>query len=285
MYITTSIHIAFGINNLHSKYIRVIINSIGVNNTDSIIYIHILHDGISSKNTKKLNREITRFSNIEVTYYKIDPSQFSGIVTKKWHVSAWYRILIPKLLPKNINRVLYLDSDTLINGSLKNLYNINLNNYSLAAVTDILNLKESILKRLPMIKSNIYVCTGVMLLNLEFWRKNNLSDKILKFAFTNPDLLIYPDQDAINVICDGKIKLLPLEYGYVLDFVTKRNSIIFHYGKLKPWIFIKNCHYYSIWKKYNDSLINPINLILPTFKVNLKEFIFKIYKILTFKIK
>ena len=276
-------HIAFGINNSHSKYIRVVIRSIALNNKDYNFCIHILNDGISNLNKKRLEKEVSRYSNLQIKYYNIDLNLFDGVVSREWHISAWYRILLPLLLNEDIKKILYLDSDTLINGELKDLYNLNLKDYCLAAVTDLKYFKESNLKRLPMIKSGIYVCSGVMLLNLEYWRKINVTEKILSFAKNYPSLLVFPDQDAINVICDGTIMLLPLEYGYVSDFKTKKDSIIFHYGYLKPWKFIKNSPYFHIWEKYNNSLIKPINLFIPKLRVSTKSQIYKLIKFLGMK--
>lgn len=269
-------HIAFGINNNHSKYIRVVINSIAVNNKNIDFYLHIINDGLSNSNKKKLNNEIYNHPNLRIKYYNIDAKIFEGLVTREWHVSTWYRILLPQLLDKDIKKILYLDSDTLVNGNLEELFKIDLKDYSLAAVPNVLYLKESYLKRLSMNKSENYICAGVMLINLEYWRQNDITEKIFSFANNYSRLLVCPDQDAINVVNDGKIKLLPFEYGYLLDFPGKQQSIIFHYGYLKPWKFTKNCPYFNIWKKYNNNLLNPINLYIPNLIVYLKAFIYKL---------
>lgn len=269
-------HIAFGINNAHSKYVRVVIRSIAKNNKNSSITIHIINDGISKSNKKKFYEEISRYNNLKIKFYKIDSTKFEGIVTREWHVSTWYRILLPLILDNNINKILYLDSDTLVNGSLDTLFDVDLDEYSIAAVSDLIYYQESNLKRLPMIKNGTYICAGVMLMNLEYWRQHNLSEKIFTFAREIPELLIFPDQDAINIVCDGKIKLLPYEYGYVLDFQNKKHSIIFHYGYLKPWKFADNSPFFHIWEKYNNTLLDPINLIIPKCKVTLKTYIYKL---------
>lgn len=265
-------HIAFGITNSHSKYIRVVLNSILYNNNNPIVF-HILSNHISKVNKRRFSSEIKRFKNCKIEYYKINKSRLKGVYLGKWDISAWYRILIPEILDKTISKVLYLDSDTIVNGSLKELFTLNIKNYSIAAVLNSLN-NEEYNKRLELPLNNDYFCSGVILMNLEYWRNNNLTSKILKWTKENRNKILCPDQDALNVICKNSKLLLPFKYGYIHDYDNKIDAIIYHYAIIKPWIYVYKDPYKKIWEKYNRLLNKPLIIWYPSLKLRIKIFLY-----------
>ncbi|MCH5229296.1 MAG: glycosyltransferase family 8 protein [Muribaculaceae bacterium] len=270
-----SIDIAFCVNNEYVKYMCVTIISILENNHENFINFHILTDYISKKNYKKIKEILDAHQNCCLKIYEVEDSILKGLKTLDWTIHAWYRILIPLILPKEINKILYLDADTLILNNLDNLFKINMQNKSVAGVMDIVNFKDiNIFDKLGFINRDIYICSGVLLMNLEFWRSNDLTKRIIEWAHLNKNILKFPDQDSINIICKDSKIVLPLQYGILNEFFKWdifysdklinqikdciNNPIIVHYT-CKPWHKDAEIHiYYSQWMYYNNKLKYPV---------------------------
>lgn len=264
-------HIAFCVNDNYVQYICVTIKSILVNNPNLILWFHILTDGISKKSEKKLF-SLLDSSNLQnkISIHVIDDHDLDGVKVGFWTKYTWYRIFLPQIL-KNINRILYLDADTLVLGNLKPLLEINLTNISFAAVTE--DYFEGHLKPLNIDPLKPYYCAGVMLMNLEYWRNNFILEKILEFAYRNNKILEFPDQDCINVVCQNSSIHLPIKYGITPTHITRNtlhdkykeeikegliSPIIIHYlgWHEQPWF--GTCSHYAnnLWHLYNKSLKN-----------------------------
>ena len=272
------IHIVFCINDVYAQYIRVTIKSIIENHHNCDIHIHILTNYISIYNREILYEIIKDFSRVSLRIYEIDDTSLQGLKTGHWTIYTWYRLLIPDTLPNEINRVLYLDADTLVVANLTDLFSINMDRKSIAAVEDIYSNDKKIYNRLGYDSSQKYICVGVMLMNLDFWRKNQLSEKIINWARHNCSSIVAPDQDEINYICRESKILLPLRFdifnafllsdaylqmpylNQVKDCIT--NPAIIHYSGYAPWIKDRPQHLlYDEWIKYNKMLRHPVKLI------------------------
>ena len=267
---TLPIHIAFCVNDGYVPYITVTIKSIMENNRECDVFLHVLIDSISDFNQKRLLSAIDGYENVKLQVYKVDDTPLRGLKTGRWTIYAWYRLLLPAILPEQIKRVLYLDADTLVVTDIRELFAIDMTGKAIAGSLDI---DTDELKR----KKN-YICSGVLLLNLEFWRNNNLADKIITWAQNNVEKLKYPDQDAINYICQEIKVILPLRFNsshwYFFDdffygsvYINQLTDsfytpAIIHYISCVPWVEDSFHHLMrEEWIKYNKRLQYPVRCI------------------------
>lgn len=139
---------------------------------------------------------------------KMDERLFSELTLSHWvTVQAWFRIKLPDVCP-DLDKILYLDCDTLVRDNLDELFAIDLNGKYLAGVKDVWGVSKYV-KRLGM-KSPVYVNSGVLLLNCEYCRKEHFFDKIIDFAKNNGKIIEFCDQDSINKVVDeNKVVLSP----------------------------------------------------------------------------
>lgn len=268
-------HIAFCVNDNYVQYICVTIISILESNPNLPIWIHILTDGISSKSEKMLNSVWEKSNPLnKISIHLVDDSDLKSLKTGYWSKYAWYRIFIPQIL-NNINKVLYLDADTLILGSLSGFEEYDLTEKSIGAVPE--DIFAGHLPTLNIDPNRLYYCDGVMLMNLDYWRKNKLKDKILDFAKKNHDILSFPDQDCINIICHNSSFQLPIKYGITSTHIIGRlrnkyieeikegliSPVIIHYlgWHEQPWF--STCSHYAkdLWHKYNKKLKYKADII------------------------
>ena len=109
-----------------------------------------------------------------------------------------------KLIPANINRVIYLDSDIIIKGSLDELWAVDLEKCIIAAVTDpIVNNDRSVREKIRLAPESKYFNTGVLVIDLRHWRDARLGERALDFLVNHPELITWWDQCALNHILNG----------------------------------------------------------------------------------
>jgi lipopolysaccharide biosynthesis glycosyltransferase len=269
--------IAFCINDSFIPFITVVMKSVMENNQNSSVSFYVLIDKISNKNRRALDRVVDGHKNYKCFIIRIDDERVEGLRIGKLHHCIWYRVLLPDYLPFHVEKVLYLDADTLVLGELESLFKMDLDGMALAGGLDPLNFSQTTFGRLGYGKENHYICSGVMLINLRFWRDNGITDKIIRFASIHRDLIQYPDQDAINSVNAGKIVYLPLRYAIMDCFLTKYKSEgwfskrelmdclqdprIVHFAGNAPWKR-EYAHrlFHDDWQRYNRMLKYPVKM-------------------------
>lgn len=154
------------------------------------------------------------------------------------------RCYFTEILP--LDKILWLDVDTIVLGSLEELWNTDITNVFIAGVLDVPAMK------MHAQKSNIiftkYINTGVLLMNLKKMREHHIFDKLIKLL-CGPRLE-YPDQDALNLVCRPFIKVIDPKYNFGTIVPTFPHAIeepvIRHYTYLKLWDDVN----VKIWNEY-----------------------------------
>ncbi len=173
--------------------------------------------------------------------------------------TTYGRLLIPGVVLSE--KVLYLDSDLIINADILELKNFPTDN-EIAAVS-IRKVEESMENRflsgkLQILPGTGYFNAGVLLFNTVAWRENNFDKKLKEITDNYPNELLLADQTLLNAACQGKFRHLPAKYNlpWYPDKpkpVHSDYSIIHFVGSPKPWDFLgKQIHAgYKTWEFYN----------------------------------
>ena len=208
----TKLNIAFAPDDRYMNMTIVSMFSALQNNIDSQIEFIILYSKLSDASWEKLKNFENKF-NCSIRYIKMNEEVFKDLPMSKWvTVQAWFRIQIPDLCP-DLDRVLYLDCDTMVNGDIKELFTMEMGNNYVAAVKDVWDVKKH-LKRLDM-KSDSYFNSGVLLMNCEQFRKDNVFEKIKEYSLANKKIIKFCDQDTLNKVIDTKKINLPQKYNFM----------------------------------------------------------------------
>lgn len=241
---------------LNSGYVLplcTMLKSIACSDTQSKIDLYIIHSSLTLKDFQKINA-VTINTDITLHPIKVDDTLFDGAPTcKRISKETYYRIFASELLPKNLDRILYIDPDTVILNSLDDFYetdfdgNVIIGAKHFDGVMDIWNRK-----RLFMKKSERYINAGIMLFNLKLMRKIFSKEKVFEIINKKKHILFLADQDVINIMYDGLIGLFDenvinldercfarladkMSFEKAIKYVEK-NTVIIHYnGKYKPW--------------------------------------------------
>ncbi len=215
---------------------------------------------------------------------------FSGIDTKESKLdyidslATYYRLLIPEVLPEEVERAFYVDADMIVDGNLAELYDSMPEDKLLAAVPELVaNVqRETVLahvtqwdefekyNRQP--EKYPYVNAGFFLMNVKMARQLRLFDELMDFLRRHPNPP-YCDQDTLNAVCgqkhSDKMLYLPLHWNvfcdtpYAVDWCFNgRDSIAtmrrawehpagYHYGgRNKPWLNKEIHQHWNVWFNY-----------------------------------
>ena len=250
----SNISVAFTINNNYAQHCCVAIISILTNNSTSNFSFYIISDDLTDETKDILNRTVDSFGgNSTNTFIDISQELCGSMNINIGYITyhTYIRFFLSYLLP-HVDKVLYLDSDLIINGSIKELWDTHLGNNYCAAVKD--NWIESInyKNRIGLKKEDTYINAGVLLLNLKKIREDNISEKLISLANQLKDKIKFQDQDIINICFLNKITLLPGKYNCCNNDIVETPVIIHFNGKIKPWALKEKCRspYKKIYLRY-----------------------------------
>jgi len=275
----------------YADYCAVMLCSVFENNLNLQITVHVLIEVLSFENKDKLIQLSKRYGQ-NLRFYSVDTSKLKNVKYRAKNPlssAAYYRILLNSILPKTINKVLYLDCDLLVLKSVRDIFDINLEGYALAAVRDQENLPVNDEHRLQL---NLpykctYFCSGVMLINLEHWRKYGVEEKLIEFACRERTVYFH-DQDALNYLFWNRwFELSPKWNRFNLVAYNKKNfgtyedeydyiynpSILHFASPAKPWLKIHFVNWKRLYKKYYEICFNQ-KMVQKPFKAN-KTIVYK----------
>lgn len=233
------IHIGFGLhdrNGNYSVWVGVAIQSI-LDHTDSNVCFHILHDStLNMVNQRKL-MQVGNTYHSRVVYHFVDASKYEDLRKKVGHFSigTLFRSELPELVLEP--KILYLDADILVNCDIKNLWDVKIDSYCLAAVRDY-GVFHHEATTLPVLNGEIdrevYFNAGVLSMNLSRIReKSNLNEEMISYINNHPNS-IFLDQDALNYIYKDETLLLDDKWNYFVRVARNKNEdlkgVIYHYA-------------------------------------------------------
>ena len=248
------INVCLSADNNYASYAGVVIASILKNSTpEESLRFYILDGGISDENRQKL-KSLVSIKDCVIYFVPIDKDKFSEYknITTHAYVSlaTYYRLKLSQLLPEDVKRVIYMDCDIVVNTSLSELFNADLGDNYVGGVMDIR------VKYKPKWKNKTYVNAGMLLMDLQKMRRDNIDDKFLEYAKENYASIKAGDQDIINYTLDGKIEILDdLWNVQVSSFLSRSNftkhpKIIHYVAKKKPWKFGSYAYFKENYFKY-----------------------------------
>lgn len=267
--IENKIPIFFACDNNYAPFVTVVLESIKENSSKEYIYeIYILNNNISDE-YKEIIKKYNK-NNIRINFYSI-ASELEKLKEKLqirdyYSDAIYYRLFIAQLF-KEYDKAIYLDADIVVLEDISKLYNIDIEDFYLGVVKDDVanSFNEFIIyvENAIKVKACEYFNSGILLMNLKKLREDKILNKFFKLhKFIK--FIVAPDQDYLNVICNGKVKYLdeswnkaPLD-GIIINSETK----LIHYKlTLKPWHYdnINGGSYfwhYASKTNFHDYMIN-----------------------------
>ncbi|MCL7827728.1 glycosyltransferase family 8 protein, partial [Pasteurella multocida] len=188
------------------------------------------------KEERKENiRAVIELSGCSVCFIHINKDEFSDFPKTISYISlaTYARLKAADYLLKNLRKVLYLDVDILVLGNIGDLWETNIEDYALAACIDsfVENKSPSHKEKISLSCDDYYFNAGIMLINLEEWRKINVFVYSLNWLSLYGKEAIYQDQDILNSIFKGNIYYLDCRFNFMPEQMDRIKQ--YHKGKLR----------------------------------------------------
>jgi lipopolysaccharide biosynthesis glycosyltransferase len=209
--------------------------------------IYVLDGGIREVSKQLVKQSLDDVCCYKIKWLQLPQSSYDWAVPIE-HLSkaAYLRLMIADLLPKDLEKVIYLDCDIIVQSDLVNLWNIDIKSFSVAAVQSagipFVSSPRGVSRysELGIPEDSKYFNSGVLLINLLQWRADDIACKAIEYIKHFGHTLVYADQDVLNALLASKWKELDNKWNQELPYLFEADSIqnayIVHYiSKNKPW--------------------------------------------------
>lgn len=240
-----NVAISFDQNFITPTY--VFLTSVFDNNKDQKISFHAIATGVADKDKQEIASYVQQHG-ADINYYTIDDQNLSNFIVPEhsyFTVATYYRLFFPSLVPNHVQKLLYIDTDTVVVGNLSKLYQTDIQPYPAAAALDTAVI---IRPDLGIKQPGHYFNAGVLLIDINKWREQKISEKSIQFLIDFPEKIQWVDQDALNAVLYQNIYKLHSGYNVTFydipqdlprskykKFVADQYIIHYTTGLHKPW--------------------------------------------------
>ncbi len=239
------INILLSVNKKFLEYVEELIITLTHYSSKKInFYLMYIEEELNREDLQKISEFILNTKKANIITVKFDTNNLEGVpITDDegayFGLESYSRLFSAFKLPKNIDKILYLDADMICSGDIAELYDIDFEGKTWCACED-LGVTKKHLYRIGFPNNYKYINSGMLLINLQKLRENYTERDIVRLIRENQDKLVYPDQDFINLIFKDDIKIISNKYNLVIKDVRfnklKEKPLIIHYaGSFKPW--------------------------------------------------
>lgn len=234
----------FATDDNYAPFLAVTFKSILDNASKDFSYkFYVLTTNLSSNYEKRIKEFESEDVKIEFIFLKetIEKIKAKFHLRDYYSIETYYRFFIANMFPQ-YDKVLYCDCDVIVLGDIAELYNHNIDNYLVGAcpeevMTEVKIFGDYVEQALD-VDCEKYFNAGVMLMNLDGFRKENIEEKFFdmlqKYTFR-----VTQDEDYLNVLCKGKVKLFHLGWNktaFKNDKFNDKDLKLIHYKiHWKPW--------------------------------------------------
>ncbi len=254
-------NICVSANSGYMRYLYVMLTSLYINNTDNSVHIYVLQADFTDEDIHALS-SLTKEYHQEIDFIRIDAEYFSSLPERHLKKEAYFRLLMPYVLP--VDKALYLDVDIIVQKSLAELYETKLNDNYLAACLDLIISPmdiqtQNLFSRYDDLR---YFNSGVILWDLKKTRTHYCFDDFLCAARALDYQLVQMDQTILNYMFYDKVKYIdgnrfnrmPFTQYHpegVENFADEEGDIIIlHLSGISPWQVGEKSEPYSVWWDY-----------------------------------
>lgn len=207
------------------------------NNRDlKYLNVFLLGDHVSDENKTILSSIAEKYDRccnfVDVPDLNIPKS----LTSNRWPKSAFTRMFAGELMPSDVHKILYLDCDIIVKGSIAPLDKFDTQSFAVSAVKDCVSKQYK--KKIGVAKEDSYVNAGVLLMDLDKMRKLDIRKMMADFVDSHKGLVSYADQDILNGMFRGKFGILQPEYDvmtqmcvYTYEQIMQYRRPSFYYSK------------------------------------------------------
>jgi lipopolysaccharide biosynthesis glycosyltransferase len=207
------LHVSCAADARYLRHSAAMLHSVLVHSGDEPVHVHYLHGPGFPADDAELLRGMVEAAGGRLSFLEIADDRVSGLpaldprtapARERISATMWYRIFLPELLP-DVERVLYLDVDTIVAAPLGPLWETDLSDHYVAAVSNVFQLDHlPRLSELGIDDPRDYFNSGVVLFNLERMRRDGATEQLRRYGRAHRDAPWWPDQDALNLVLGSR---------------------------------------------------------------------------------
>lgn len=253
-------NVVYSSSDSYSEICGISITSLLENNKNvNTIDIYIINNNISDINKQRLLETALKYHRNLTFVDKVDLEEIAktSIYVGRWNIGTFFRLYLSSILPKTIDRIIYIDCDMIIRHSLAEVYNMDMGNCLVAGVDDCRSdlYREDIHCK----PGTVYVNNGFLLIDLKKWREEKIEEQFTNFISQRKGDLTYMDQAPLNGVLGPQNKILELKPIY------NAQRIFFDFNYKQLMHLRKPTHFLS-QQEYNDAVTDPVVVhFTPTF--------------------
>lgn len=265
------IAIVCNIDEHYTDHCIVMCTSVICNNPSEELHFYIIAENLPKQHRQRMCRELEAHPGVKLHFCQVDATLLRHCSVKAdsyISMATYYRCFVATLLPQDVHKVIYLDCDLIVHGSLRPLWDTPMADCVVAAVEDMWSGKGHC-QRLHYPEEFSYFNAGVLLINLDLWRKRGVEQRLADFFAAHGPELVYYDQDALNAVLYGERLLLPFRWNMQDGFFRRKRrmrpeslpelerempqAVIIHFtGDKKPWQYACRHPYKKVYQHYLD---------------------------------
>ncbi len=202
MFDDKSVHVVYASDDRFAEILGISMLSLFDNNGDmEEIHTYILDSGISKENRKNIESICKKYDRVIPQWIpakNISEELNMDVIADRGSLSQYARLFISSVLPERLSRVLYLDCDIIINQSLYELWNLDLQGKTIGALMDAFSRHYRF--NIDLHPNDLMFNSGVMLVDLDKWKKNDIEKKLKEFIIRKKGMVQQGDQGVLNAV-------------------------------------------------------------------------------------
>ncbi|MGK6353276.1 glycosyltransferase family 8 protein [Parapedobacter sp. DT-150] len=186
------------------------LKSVEINHrSEEIIDVFIIDDSISKLNFNRIVNSLNT-SKLILHWIRMEEAIPNDInlpfINNAYPLNILVRLFIPHFIPAHIKKIIYFDVDMIMLDDIINLWNIDIKDKIIGAVSDTIGPIEKTIgngienyKELGLNPDAKYFNSGLLVIDVERWKANNITENTLKIISTNKKYAALSDQYGLNV--------------------------------------------------------------------------------------
>lgn len=257
------------------KYTIVSLNSMIQNASKNTLYhVYILHTFITDEMKDQLLR--LQNENFEISFCDVT-AQLEAIYDKLpvrdyYSKTTYYRLLIAQMFPE-YEKAIYIDSDTVVQGDISELYSIDIGDSYVGACHEqaMVQVNEfgTYAEKVVGVSRHNFFNAGMIVINCKQWREHCILDKFIEHLHAY-DFVVTQDEDYLNLICKDRVYWLDQRWNTEIfgeiPYPIEEAKILHYIMTSKPWHY-RDCRYGDIFWKYaaQTAVLKEIEAVLEAY--------------------
>lgn len=219
--------------------------------------VYVLHTGITEKMMAKvleLNNENFEISFEDVTSY-LESISDKLPIRDYYSKTTYYRLFIAEMFPQ-YKKAIYIDSDTVVQGDISELYTTDIGDAYLGACHEqaMVQVNEygTYAEKVVGVSRHNFFNAGMILINCDQFRNKKVLDQFIKYLHVY-DFVVTQDEDYLNLICKDHVYWLDQRWNTEvfceIYYPIEEANILHYIMTSKPWHY-RDCKHADIFWSY-----------------------------------